>query len=65
MGETPAAHLARLRIQYGERYRLDRQDDGRPVYVARERHTGRVTRAASVGALEGKLIEQVKRGKHR
>ena len=55
MSETPATHLARLRVQYGSRFRIER-NQGR--FTARERASGRTIRANSSGELEGKLIEQ-------
>jgi hypothetical protein len=55
MMETPASHLALLRVQYGQRFRID-HDEGR--YTARERASGRTISASSPSELEGKLIEQ-------
>ena len=55
MSETPATHLARLRLQYGSRFRIE-QNEGR--FTARERASGQTISASSPGELEGKLIEQ-------
>jgi hypothetical protein len=55
MSETTATHLARLRVQYGSRFRIERIE-GR--FTARERASGRTISASSPGELEGKLIEQ-------
>ena len=55
MRETPAKHLARLRVQHGSRFRIER-NDGR--FTARERASGQTISASSPGELEGKIIEQ-------
>jgi hypothetical protein len=61
--ETPAAHLARLRVQFGLHYRIEQAcDSGRPGYVARHRTTGQLTYAGSPAALEGKLLDQAHSG---
>ena len=52
---TTASHLARLRVQYGSRFRIER-NEGR--FTARERASGHTISASSLGELEGKLIEQ-------
>jgi hypothetical protein len=57
--ETPAAHRARLRVQFGLHYRIEQtSDSGRPGYIAKHRSTGQRICADSPEALEGKLIEQ-------
>jgi hypothetical protein len=55
MSETAATHLARLRVQYGSRFRIERNEG---LFTARERASGRTISASSPGELEGKLIEQ-------
>jgi hypothetical protein len=55
MSETTASHLARLRVQYGSRFRIER-NEGR--FTACERASGRTISASSPGELDGKLIEQ-------
>jgi hypothetical protein len=56
--ETPGSHLARLRVQYGGRWRIDRSDS---AYVARQRSTGSRIQAATLAGLEGELISQGER----
>jgi hypothetical protein len=53
--ETPGSHLARLRVQYGDRWRIDHREDR---FTARHRGSGRVIRADSLGELESRLIER-------
>jgi hypothetical protein len=53
MSETTAAHVARLRLQYGSRFRIER-NEGR--FTARDRASGRTISASSPGELEVKLI---------
>jgi len=55
VSETPATHLTRLRVQYGGRFRIERNEDH---FTARERASGRTISASSPSELEGKLIEQ-------
>ena len=55
MSETPATHLARLRVQYGSRFRIERNEGG---FTAHERASARTISASSPGELEGKLNEQ-------
>jgi hypothetical protein len=55
MSEITATHLARLRVQYGSRFRIER-NGGR--FIARERASGHTISARSPGELEGRLIEQ-------
>ncbi len=57
--ETAGAHLARLRVQYGDRYRVQR--DG-AAYLAVERSSGRRLAATTAPELEGKLIAQAEWG---
>jgi hypothetical protein len=46
--ETPATHLARLRVQFGLHYRIEQaRDSGRPGYVAKHRATGQRIYAGS------------------
>jgi hypothetical protein len=54
--ETPGKHLARLRVQFGDRFRVDRNGSG---FVARDRKSGKKTHADTLGGLEGKLIAQL------
>jgi hypothetical protein len=55
MSETTATHLARLRVQYGSRFRIERNEGG---FTARERASGQTISAGSPSELEGRLIEQ-------
>jgi hypothetical protein len=55
MRETPATHLARLRVQYGSRFRIERSESR---FTARERASARRISASTPGELEGKLNEQ-------
>ena len=55
MSESTATHLARLRFQYGSRFRIERNEGH---LIARERASGHTISASSPGELEGKLIEQ-------
>ena len=55
MSEPTATHLARLRVQYGNRFRIERNEGH---FTARERASGRTISANSPGELEGKPIEQ-------
>jgi hypothetical protein len=55
MTETPAAHLARLRVQYGDRWRIDKNDS---AYVARHRITGKRLMATTLPDLEAVLIAE-------
>jgi hypothetical protein len=55
MSETTATHLARLRVHYGNCFRIERNGT---IFTARERASGRTIIASSPGDLEGKLIEQ-------
>jgi hypothetical protein len=64
---SPAAHLARLRQQYGARWRIDREPGpqqetgsgpgwtGPGTYVAIRRADGRTVREHSAAALENSL----------
>jgi hypothetical protein len=52
--ETPAAHLARVKVQFGARYAIASDEHG---YTARDRKSGRTIRADSPGDLEALLIE--------
>jgi len=52
--ETPGNHLARIHVQFGERFRIEHREQG---YTARHRRSGRVARADSLGELESRLIE--------
>jgi hypothetical protein len=58
MSETTATHIARLRVQYGSRFCIER-NEGR--FTASERASGRTLSASSPGELEGKLIDQAGR----
>jgi hypothetical protein len=61
--ETPATHLARLRVQFGLHYRIEQaSDSGRPGYVAKHRTTGQRIYAGSPAALEGKLLDPTQSG---
>jgi hypothetical protein len=51
--ETPAAHLARLRVQYGDMYRVDRTEQG---FQARDRRNGQTIKADTIAQLERELI---------
>jgi hypothetical protein len=59
MSETPAAHLARLRVEHGARWRIDRTGPGglaeQPSYIAAERSTGRRIVTASLAELQARL----------
>jgi hypothetical protein len=57
--ETPGSHLARLRVQYGDRWRIDRTDSG---FAARYRSSGRRITASTLPELEGDLITQAEWG---
>jgi hypothetical protein len=50
MSETPATHLARLRVQYGSRFRIER-NAGR--FTARERVSGQTITPAAQMSLKG------------
>ena len=50
MSETPATHLARLRVQYGSRFRIERNGSR---FTARERASGRAIRATPQAILKG------------
>jgi hypothetical protein len=52
--ETPAAHVARLKVQYGARYAITADGD---AYSARDRRSARTVRTASPADLEAELIE--------
>jgi hypothetical protein len=55
MSETPAAHLARLRVHFGDRWRIDWSNS---AYIAQHRATGRRITAASVPELEAALLAE-------
>ena len=57
--ETPGKHLARIRVQFGERFRIEHRDSDEDRYTARDRRSGRTISADSPGELEGRLIERV------
>jgi hypothetical protein len=61
--ETPATHLARLRVQFGLHYRIEQaRGSERHEYVAKHRTTGQRIYAGSPAALEGKLLDQAQSG---
>ena len=66
MSQTPAAHLAKLRVVYGDRWRIDRTERraGAPAYIACERSTGRRMVSADIADLEQRL-EHAGRRHHR
>jgi len=59
MSESAAKHLARLRVQFGERFRIEHRDGREDRYGARDRRSGGMISADSPGELEWKLIERV------
>jgi len=55
--ETPGSHLARLRVQFGGRFRIEHRDGDEDRYTARDRRSGRTITSDSPGELESRLIE--------
>jgi hypothetical protein len=62
VSETPAAHLARLRVQFGDKWRIDRSDS---AFLAQHRTTGRRITATSLPKLEAALLAEGEWGTRR